>query len=248
MILRRDEMAVGEARTTADGGYRFANLPAGVYALEAVGLGEVASGVVLDGERELVADVLWPGSGPRSVLQGRVLDAQGEPVPDALVRLLRDGAEAARTQTDQTGGFRFSGLAGGLYALAIGEEAPLVMNIVLDEDATLIRDVVLPPAPARLLSHYLLFGSPPAIGAPGRAEAELLLGLALRGLARSGASAGYSVRDAAQAEKVTIIGDGVAADAEQALATAGCRVERLSGDAYAIAAGLERLFAEGANG
>lgn len=245
MILRRDGVTVAQASTLPDGAFSIASLPAGVYTLEAVGLGQVADSIVLDGEREQIVDVLWPDVGPRSALQGRVLDAHGSPVAEALVRLLRDDAEVARMQTDDLGAFRFSGLYGGLYALAVGEDAPLVTDIALDEDATMTRDVTLPPDTTKLLAHYLLLGAPPEPGQPGHFEARLVLGLVSHHMARAGASCGYSVAEAGQAVRVTIIGDQVSAADEQTLRAAGCQVTRLGGDGYALAAALESLFAEG---
>jgi hypothetical protein len=148
-------------------------------------------------------------------------------------------------QTDALGAFRFSRLFGGLYALAVGEGAPLATGITLDEDATMTRDVTLPPDATKPLTHYLLLGAPPEPGQPGYIEARLVLSLASYHMVRAGVGGGYSVADAAQAARVTIIGDQVPATAEQTLRAAGCQVARLSGDGYAVATALESLFAEG---
>jgi hypothetical protein len=244
MTLRRADVIVVQARTAADGSYRFSNLPAGMYTLDAIGLGQVAS-LLLDGEREEVADVLWPDAGPRGAVQGRVLDATGAFLPNATVRLLAGDAEAARGQSDSAGGYRFSGLAEGVYALAYGDTGPSIAEVTLDEDATIVRDLILPPGPVKRLEHYVLFHPGLAAGEPGHAEARLAFWLALHHLARAGGAAGYSEADASQAERVTIIGDQLPPGAEQALAAAGCQVTRLVGDGYALAAGLAQLFAEG---
>ncbi len=246
MSLRRDGILVAQVRTDAAGLYRFVRLPAGSYVLEAVGLGQVAA-FELDGERQEVADVLWPLPGPRGIVQGHVLDAAGAPVSGVWVRLLSDGQEIARVQTDLTGAFRFAELPGGVYELALAEEGePLVRNIVLDEDALVTRDIVLPPAPARPLGHYLLLAQPPEAAAAGHAEARMLLALAAQHAAQAGVSVGYSATDAANAGRVTIVGDQVPAEVEASLRAAGCQVSRLSGDGYAVAAGLAQLF-EGVN-
>ena len=239
VILRREGLTVAQFQTAADGAYRFVNLPSGLYALEVVGLGIVATDILLDGQREYVADVLWPGTGPRGVIQGRVLMADGTLAAGARVRLLRDGAEVARVEADGSGVFRFSSLPGGDYALAVGDGPALVSGIHLEEDATLTRDIVLPPAPKRLFAHYLLLNPPPEPGSPGYAEARLTLDLAVRYLIRAGASGGCSVADAMQADRVIIVGDAVPATVEATLRAAGCRVERLVGDGYALAASLE---------
>ncbi len=125
VTLKREGILIAETRTAADGAYRFANLPAGKYSIEVAGLGVVNSSITLDGEREFVVDVLWPGQGPSGVLQGRVLNANGTPRPYALVRLLRNAAEVQRTESDVKGAFKFAGLAAGTYALAVGDGEPL---------------------------------------------------------------------------------------------------------------------------
>lgn len=244
VTLRRGGVTVGDTRTAADGSYRFANLPAGTYSVEVAGLGQVATSIVLDGEREVVADVLWPSQGPRGILQGKVLSANGAPRPSVLVRLLKDAAEVARTTADGTGTFKFSGLAAGIYALAVGDGAPVLTGIEVTDDATVVRDVTMPAAAAKVLAHYLLFGPPPAATDAGYAEARLILGLASHYLTGDVAG-GFSLAEAQSAGRVTIIGDRVPANAETTLAGAGCQVARLSGDAYTIASALEQLFAEG---
>lgn len=249
MTLRRLGVLVAQTRTAADGGYRFANLPAGVYALEAASMGEVAGGIALDGQCEQVRDVLWRTVGPRGIIQGRVLSADGAAQADCSVRLLRDGAETARGQTAADGAFRFGELPAGVYALAVGDAALLVTDIQLADDATLVQDVILPPEPRKLLGHYLLF-APPATepGESPRAEARLILALAGRYIHRSGASGGFSVADASQAAAVTIVGDETPVAVEDILRAAGCRVTRLSGDGYALAEAFERLLADAGRG
>jgi hypothetical protein len=244
VTLRREGVIVGDTRTAADGSYRFANLPAGTYSVEVTGLGQVATNIILDGEREVVADVLWPSQGPRGILQGKVLTANGAPRPHVLVRLLKDGAEVSSMTADSTGTFKFSGLAAGVYALAVGDGEPILTGIEVTDDATVVRDVTMPAEAAKVIAHYLLFGQPPAASEAGYAEAKLILGLASHYLTGDVAG-GFSLAEASSAERVTIVGERVPANAETVLAGAGCQVARLSGDAYSIASALEQLFAEG---
>ena len=49
------------------------------------------------------------------VLVGRVVDAQGQPIPMAPVSLRTSGKEIARPHTDQDGRFKVSSLKGGIY-------------------------------------------------------------------------------------------------------------------------------------
>jgi hypothetical protein len=66
--------------------------------------------------------------------------------------------------------------------------------------------------------------------------------LTLPYLLQSGALAGFSAGEAAQAARVTIIGDETPPDVEETLRAAGCRVDRLTGDAYALALSLRGLL------
>ncbi len=244
VTLKRETVVVSATRTAADGTYRFANLPAGKYAVEVAGLGVVASNIVLDGEREHVADVLWPTQAPRGVLQGRVLNANGTPRPYAEVRLLKDGKEVARMDADAKGAFRFTGLQAGRYAIAIGDGEPLARDIDVSDEATVVRDVTVPASGPKVFDHYLLLASPPAPNDAGYAEVKLLLGLIAQ-YAQGEVAAGFSLDEAKLAQRVTIVGDRVAAGAEGALAAVGAQVARLKGDGYAISAALAQLFAEG---
>jgi hypothetical protein len=241
MTLRRDGLIVAQAHTAADGTYRFANLIAGIYALETAGLGEVAGGIALDGQNEQVRDVLLRDIGPRGLIQGHVRAANGAPQANVIVRLLRTDDEVAQTQTNATAAFRFTDLAAGVYALALGDGPALVRDIQVAEDATVTADLTL-PASLKPLAHYLLFGR------TTDDETKLALALAVEYLWRTGASGGSSVGDAAQAVQVTIIGDAVSAADEQTLCAAGCQVRRLAGNGYAIAAAFEQLLAQAGEG
>ncbi len=244
VTLKRETVVVGTTRTTADGAYRFANLPAGKYSVEVNGLGAVATNINLDGEREHVADVLWPTQAPRGVLQGRILNANGAPRPYVNVRLLKDGKEVARMDADAKGAFRFTSLPAGQYAVAVADGEPLARDIDVSDEATVVRDVTVPAAGPRVFEHYLLLAPPPAPADADYAEARLLLGLIAQ-YAQGDLVAGFSVDEAKLAERVTIVGDRIAAGAESALAAAGAQVTRLRGDGYAISAALAQLFAEG---
>ena len=127
----------------------------------------------------------------------------------------------------------------------MAEGIPPVGDIQVDEDATVTRNIVLPAGPDKLLEHYLLFAAPPAPGAPSEAEARLILLLATDYLIRTGATGGFSVEEAAQAKRVTILGDAAPAAVEGRLAALGCAVTRLAGDGFAVAELLEHRLADG---
>ena len=57
----------------------------------------------------------------------------------------------------------------------------------------------------------------------------------------AGASGGFNPEEAAKAAQVTIVGDGVPAPVEEMLRSAGCQVDRLPGDGFALAEAFARL-------
>jgi hypothetical protein len=210
--------------------------------LKSGGKGVVINGIVLDGQGEYIRDILWALPDSRSSIQGHVFVSDGAAVAGATVRLLRDGIEVARTQSDSAGAFRFTGLSVGIYALAVGEGDPLMTGIQVGEGVTITQDVSLPPLPSKLLARYFLF-SHAAAGGSVDAEQRLALSLAADYLVRAGASGGFNPEEAAKAVQVTIVGDGVPAPVEEMLRSAGCQVARLPGDGFALAAAFARLMA-----
>lgn len=98
-----------------------------------------------------------------------------------------------------------------------------------------------PIIPAQVLSHYVLFGN-----ATSLPRARLVL--AREYLTRFDVSFGFSIGQATKAKRVTILGDWsvVNQEDEAKLKGAGCRVERLLGDAYAIGIILQDRIKRGA--
>ena len=66
-----------------------------------------------------VSDVALQDGG---ILAGQVLDRQGVPLAGAPVVLRQNDVEVASTATDANGQFHVSGLRGGLYQVAVGQE------------------------------------------------------------------------------------------------------------------------------
>jgi hypothetical protein len=236
MTLRREGQTLAQVHSGADGGYRFANLPAGVYSLEADRIGVVAAAISLDGAREQTQNIVWNSSAAPAAIEGRVLGAEGAPQPAVTVRLLQKGAEVSATQTDASGAYRFADLAAGDYALALGDAASPTVDVALQPGITAHQDLTLPLPALKPVTHYLLFGAREGAGA------RLALTLTLPYLLQSGALAGFSAGEAVQAARVTIIGDETPPDVEETLRAAGCRVDRLTGDAYALALSLRGLL------
>jgi len=86
-----------------------------------------------------------------------------------------------------------------------------------------------------------LFGSP---SAPGTRTNFIL---AHNYVLKVGALCGFSVDEAANAQRVLIVGDtsAVSAEDEAKLVAAGCQVSRLSGDSYAVERAFADLMAQG---
>jgi hypothetical protein len=264
IILRRaenpgqtDGLVVAQMSTAADGTYRFSNLAAGRYSLEAVGMGTVAADILLDGEHEVTRELLWNPPFPLGIIQGQVLAGGSLPRPGLQVILSRDGAELAHTQTDVSGQFRFAGLAPGLYTLTVSGGAGPVADIRLELNGVVVQDILVPASPLKTISRYLLLSPVPAgqtnrtVSALRRdpfgsqavedgsdwevlAESRLALALTTARLCKTGESAGFNSAEAAQASEVIIVGDRIPEATAETLQVAGCQVNRLAGTGYAL--------------
>jgi hypothetical protein len=117
-----------QAVTDDEGAFRFAELPAGRYIVQADKSGYVNSGQGMAG-RPAAQDVV-AGKEPKAfeiklqqqgVITGRVLDADGEPVERANVQAVSNARTfrgmVAGAQTDDRGVFRLSKLAPGKYKI-----------------------------------------------------------------------------------------------------------------------------------
>ncbi|HVM65807.1 MAG TPA: sigma-70 family RNA polymerase sigma factor, partial [Acidimicrobiales bacterium] len=130
--------------TDADGRFLFDRLPPGPYIVVAhrgeqvarsqaparVGVGEVVDGAVL---------TLAPGL----VLSGRVRDADGLPVADALLHLTgANGVDRDVGRSDGEGSFRAGGLLAGEYDLTVSADAqPAVLRHVVLPAADVVCDL-----------------------------------------------------------------------------------------------------------
>jgi hypothetical protein len=90
------------------------------------------------------------------------------------------------------------------------------------------------------IAHYLLFGSPTALS-----TRSMLVG-ARKYISQFAPTLGFDPKVAANAQNVTILGDARSVDqtVDAQLQSAGCRVERLSGDQYTVDAILADRAAE----
>jgi hypothetical protein len=138
------------------------------------------------------------------------------------------------------GAYAFRNLPPGPYSLALEGEGVVHAFTLADGASSAFNYVVSAPPPPpppplqeKALASYWLLGRSP--------QGAALLGLLLPHLRQQGATAGASLEEARQAAVVTIVGgDEVAtADDEQALLAAGCQVQRLPGDPFALAEVLQ---------
>jgi hypothetical protein len=242
LSLWRDGTSIATTHSAADGAYRFANLPAGVYGLKVAGMGEVFNDLALDGESEETHDITWL----LGTICGRVLSAAGKPQAGQAVLLLRNGAEVARVDTGADGAFRFAALAPGTYALAWADGVPVASGIEVAAGAVLTQDLSL--LAEKLLAHYLWFSAANETRRTGDVMARLALALTWRYLQQTGATGGFSLNEAVQAAKVTVVGRHLSAEDEAALRAAGCQVRRLPEDVLALAAAVEQLSAQAGEG
>jgi len=242
LSLWRDGTSIATTHSAADGAYRFANLPAGAYSVQAAGMGEVLKDLALDGESEETHDITWL----LGTISGRVVSAGGKPQTSQTVLLLRDGAEVARVETGAAGAFRFAALTPGTYVLAWTDSVLAASGIEVAAGAIVTQDLSLPSK--KLLAHYLLFPAADERSATSSVMARLALALTWRYLRQTGATGGFSLDEAAQAAQVTAVGRHLSAEDEAALKAAGCQVSRLPEDAVALAAAVEQLSVHAGEG
>jgi protocatechuate 3,4-dioxygenase beta subunit len=241
VVLRREKGVVANMPTDAQGGYRFVNLPAGVYSLEVVGMGEATSGIRLDGQNEQTRNIVWQPAAPRGVIQGRVVGSAGVPQQGLTARLLLGGAEVAATDSDRSGVFRFAALPPGEYTLRVGDGNPIMAPVHLHDGATVTLELDLTDQ-KKSLDSYVLFGAlpTPETSPDERSLMEARLPVLLDFVGRTGGTGGFSVAEATQAQRVYMVSGSQSDAIEARLRAAGCEVVRLPEDPAALAEELSR--------
>lgn len=233
-----------------DGAFSFDGLPAGDYRVTVEGAGEVATLTLAEGaslrfnytvappptpEPEPEPEPEPPQPPTTGAIAGVVTLSTGQPAADTSVLLYREDSFVAQQVTDASGAFRFEGVQPGVYRLDVAALGPQATDVIVRAGETTTVNLRLPPTgtPDKLLAAYMLFGS--------TRSALLLFDVALPYVRRHGLTAGFSLDDAKQARTVTIVGgeDMVGAIGEQALWDAGCQVQRLPGDPFALAEALQ---------
>ncbi len=172
-------------------------------------------------------------------LRGRIT---GAPAGARLV--LRTTGRTLDTLVATDGLYSFTNVPVGAYTLELSNVGIInpTLNIVADQTATFDYPVASPPTARKVFKHYLLFGP----GAQAGTMTNLIL--ALDYIVHFAPIVGFSVDEASNAERVTIVGgaNAVSAPDEQRLRDGGSRVARLqAADSYALENLFQQLLASG---
>jgi hypothetical protein len=217
----------------ADGAYSFTSLPAGPYTLTLEGPGKIHQFDLADGASAAFNYAVGGGT-TQGTLDGTLRTYAGEPAPDRLVQVSRDGVAIAEAATDSAGHFRFATLPAGAYQVAVDGAGVLASGVTVAPGQTTALALTLPPPgePKPLPAYYLFSATP---------QSKQLLSLVVPHVRAHGITSGSRLSEAMQASAVTIVGgeDMISAADEQALRNAGSQVLRLPGDPFALAEALD---------
>ncbi len=229
--LLKNGSLVGEKQVDSSLTFEFRDLAAGLYRLEVVGAEISQDNIRIDPGQEVVNINLAIPIPDDSVILGRVENGAGK-----TLLLIKEGNIISRFRIPVSGEYRFPDLAAGVYSLQLFESNIRQDNISLDgsnsREINLVVPVSQPEIADKTISHYLLFGPP---GSRGR-QTNLIL--AMDYMLAFSVTVGFSVEEAKQAQRVTIIGEGISAADRQAIQDSGSEVEAIAGDAYDIEAKL----------
>jgi hypothetical protein len=229
--LLKNGSLVGEKQVDSSLTFEFRDLAAGLYRLEVIGAEISQDNIRIDPGQEVVNINLAIPIPDDSVILGRVENGAGK-----TLLLIKEGNIISRFRIPVSGEYRFPDLAAGVYSLQLFESNIRQDNISLDgsnsREINLVVPVSQPEIADKTISHYLLFGPP---GSRGR-QTNLIL--AMDYMLAFSVTVGFSVEEAKQAQRVTIIGEGISAADRQAIQDSGSEVEAIAGDAYDIEAKL----------
>ncbi len=198
--LRSLGQRIAESQTDGDGRYRFAQLRAGVYGLEAVGAGLIAENLSVDGSTTLTHDVQLAARALASIA-GRLVDANEQTVAGRT--LILSGAMSAQTVSAADGTFRFEKLRGGEYTVRLAEQPSVKANVTVDAEVQVQIELKLPATgtrPSTRFGHYLFLATSDA------KVADSQLTLAVDYILRKSPTVGFNPDICIKAERVTIIG------------------------------------------
>ncbi len=236
--LMQDRKIIAEQVLDHNLTFRFENLPLGVYGLKIVGTDVSQDNIRLSSSSKTVFLNLAIPIPDDSTIFGRVTNGQGR-----TLLLIKEGNIISSLRIPPSGEYRFSDLAEGVYSIQVFETNIRQDNITLDgtnsrEINLVVPDTPIPP-PEKSINHYLLFGPPDSRGR----QVNLLL--AVDYILAFSVTVGFSVDEAKQAHRVTIIGEGISAANQQAIRDSNSQLEVLTGDAYDIEAELNTRIRTG---
>jgi hypothetical protein len=162
-----------------------------------------------------------------STLRGRVPGGAGH-----TVALINENGVLQSRVVDSDGYYRFTELPAGVYLVRDNNDMRVAGPVTLNGRDEVLLNLPEPPPKARVFARFYLFPS------PGQPETQIYLTLLADFLARTQAPFGFEVQDAAQAQRVYLIGDHEPATRET-LAQADCEVIALPTDPAALLAAVE---------
>ncbi len=236
--LLKSNQVVATQDLGSDPAFAFENLSYGVYQLKVVGTNISQDNIRLDaGNKTAVINLALPPPS-NSVIFGHVQNGEGK----ALL-LIKEGNIIARFNIPESGDFSFIRLAAGVYALQVFETNVRQDNISVDGTNRREINLTVPDDNEepieKSITHYLLLGPPDSRGR----QTNLLL--ATDYILAFSITVGFSVTEAKQARRVTIIGEGINPADQETIRNSGSEVEVLSGDAYDIEAELNNRVRTG---
>lgn len=231
---------LGWQRTTSLGSderYTFPGLPPGRYR---VSVAEQSSADIMlaEGQRtEVPPFTLAPATAAR--IEGRVVDTNGQVQANVDVFLSLDGEIVAQTQTGTAGEFTFGDLLAGTYSLFLPDfDVSSAVTLTAGQTQTVVLTVPGDASQAKVLPLYLAL---PRVAGQDLPLQRVLLQITGDYLVTHPTAAiGFSLDEAIRAEQVILIGgeDAFSPQDQQRLEAAGCTVQRVVGDLYAIVAAL----------
>lgn len=233
-LLRGDD-AIDNATVDTSGGFTFTNVKAGAYSLRLEGVTQPVQ--VTAGQTAQVTVTLPPRN---SIIEGTVTNGTG-----LLLRLVSQGEVLAQGALGQSGTFRLRNLGAATYFVQVvrpGQVDPVVQSEALTLDGNNQRriDLTVPeekPAAEGVIKRYVL------LGAVDKATTKAHLTVLVSALAEKRVAFGFDVHEAANAQEVTVIGDGEAVPEGSLiyLSMRGVKVQRLTGTPEEIRAQLDAV-------
>ena len=241
VLLLQEGVAVAQTVVAADESYSLTALAAGTYQVAVQDADVRSDPVAVDGRRPAVVNLMLPAAPKEeSTVSGRVLRGAG-----TTVELYASGALVHWTLVAADERYQFTALPAGLYRVGIAGKDVASEDFHLDGIGAHQQDLEIPApteAASKPLTRYVLFAPLNTV------QGQIDWLLAAPYLQTFGLTAGANLDHAKLAAHVTIIGggpDAPGAAAEPALAAAGCRVERIAGDANAVATELAQRIEAG---